>query len=65
MGRNIKTFFEEMNAAINSVNANCTKWSKTLKQVRKQYPMNCLSVFDHFVGLALKGLVKLCVNMET
>ena len=23
----------------------------------KQEPTNCLSVFDHFVGLALKGLI--------
>ena len=23
---------------------------------RRQQPMNCLSVFDHFVGLAIKGL---------
>ena len=25
-------------------------------QIRWQQPRNCLSVFDHFVGLALKGL---------
>ena len=24
--------------------------------IRQQQPTNCLSVFDHFVGLALKGL---------
>ena len=24
--------------------------------IRRQNPTNCLSVFDHFVGLALKGL---------
>ena len=33
----------------NPLSANPTKWSNTLKQV-------CLSVFDHFVKLALKGL---------
>ena len=32
---------------INPLSANPTKWSNTLK---------LLSVFDHFVGLALKGL---------
>ena len=32
------------------------KWSNTLKQFVGNLPMNCLSVFDHFVGLALKGL---------
>ena len=32
---------------INPFNADSTKWS----------PTNCLSVFDHFMGLALKGLM--------
>ena len=31
-----------------------TKWSNTLRQFEQ--PTNCLSVFDHFVGLALKAL---------
>ena len=35
---------------------NFTKWSNTLKQFVGKLPMNCLRVFDHFVGLALKGL---------
>ena len=30
----------------------------TLKTIRRQKPTNCLSVFDRFVGLALKGLNK-------
>ena len=38
------------------LNANPTKWSNTLKQFVGNLPTNCLSVFDHFVGLALKGL---------
>ena len=25
----------------------------------QQQPMNCLNVFDHFVGLALEGLISL------
>ena len=29
---------------------------KHTKTVRRQQPMNSLSVFDHFVGFALKGL---------
>ena len=29
---------------------------KHLKQFVGNLPTNCLSVFDHFVGLALKGL---------
>ena len=36
--------------------ANFTKWSNTLKQFVGKLPTNCLSVFDHFVGYALKGL---------
>ena len=29
---------------------------KHTKKIRQQKPTNYLSVFDHFVGLALKGL---------
>ena len=29
---------------------------KHTQTIRQQQPTNCLSVFDHFVGLALKGL---------
>ena len=36
--------------------ANPAKWSNTLKQFVGKLPTNCLSVFEHFVGLALKGL---------
>ena len=36
--------------------ANLTKWSNTLKQFVGKLPTNCLSVFDHFVKLSLKGL---------
>ena len=36
--------------------ANFTKWSNTLKQFVGNLPTNYLSVFDHFVRLALKGL---------
>ena len=38
------------------LSASFTKWSNTLKQFVGKLPTNCLSVFDHFVGLALKGL---------
>ena len=40
----------------NPLSANPTKWSSTLKQFVDNLPTNCLSVFDHFVKLALKGL---------
>ena len=29
---------------------------KHTETIRRPLPKNCLSVFDHFVGLALKGL---------
>ena len=40
----------------NPLSANPTKWSNTLKQFVGNLPTNCLSVFEHFVKLALKGL---------
>ena len=41
---------------INPLSANFTKWSNTLNKFVGKLTANCLSVFDHFVGLALKGL---------
>ena len=38
------------------LSTNPTKWSNILKQIVGNLP-NWLSVFDHFVGLALKGLI--------
>ena len=40
----------------NPLSISFTKWSNTLKQFVGHMLMNCLSVCDHFVGLALKGL---------
>ena len=37
----------------NSLSANPTKWSNTLKQFFGNFPTDCLSVLDHFVGLML------------
>ena len=42
--------------SLNPLSANFTKLSNTLKQLAGSLPTNCLRVFDHFVGLALKGL---------
>ena len=41
---------------LNPLSTNITKWSNTLKQFVVKLSTNCLSVFDHFVGLVLKGL---------
>ena len=41
-----------------SISTNFTKWSNILKQFVANLLTNCLNVFDHFVGLALKELIK-------
>ena len=41
----------------NPLSANPAKWSDTLKQFIGKLPTNCLSVFDHFMKLMLKGLM--------
>ena len=50
MGKN------EENGIVEPLSANPTKWSNTLKQIVGKLPTNCLSVYAHFLGLALKGL---------
>ena len=69
----IKTIYEEINyktsyiacdvfsadQTLNPLSANPTNWSNTLEQFVGNLPTNCLSVFDHFVNLALKGLKSL------
>ena len=42
--------------SFNSLSANITKSSTTLKQFVSKLPTNCLSVLNNFVGLALTGL---------
>ena len=37
---------------VNPLSASPTKWSNTLKKLVGNLAINCLSVFDHFVGLA-------------
>ena len=46
-------------AMINPLSANPIKWSNILKQFVGFLPTNCLSVFDHIVGLAVQGLTVL------
>ena len=40
----------------NPLSANPAKWSNTLKQFVDNLTTNRLSLFDHFMNLALKGL---------
>ena len=42
---------------LNPLSANPIKQLNTLKQFVGNLPTNCLSVFDHFMGLMLKGLM--------
>ena len=55
--KKVPLFFLSNPVLFNSLSANPTKWSNTLKQFVDKLPMNCLSVFDHFVKLAIKGLM--------
>ena len=48
---------------LNALGVNPTKWSNTLKQFVGNLPTNCLSVFDHFVKLAFKGLSKNLIHI--
>ena len=52
----MRNSYLEVSFFFNPLSANITKWSNTLKQFVGKLPTNCLSVFDHFVELALKGL---------
>ena len=42
---------------LNPLSANPEKWSNTLKQIVGNLPTICVSVFGHFMNLALKGLI--------
>ena len=48
---------------LNALSVNFTKWSNTLKQFARNLPTNCLSVFDYFVELVLKGLTCSTFNL--
>ena len=49
----------KMRLLLNLLSTNPTKWSNTLKQFVGKLPTNCFTIFDHFVGLAPKGLTQL------
>ena len=60
--RSLKVNKTRCHSEVNPLSANLTKWSNTLKHFVGILPTNCLSVFDHFVALALKGLNFHCVK---
>ena len=45
-----------LHEVVNPLSTNPIKWSNTLKQFVSKLQTNCLSLFDHFVELVLKGL---------
>ena len=49
---------------LNPLSANPTKRPNTLKQFAGKLLTNCLSVFDHFVKLALKGLITVSLYLD-
>ena len=65
----MKKLVETQSTVLNPLNANLEKWSNTLKQIVGNLPTICLSVFDHFMNLALKGLTlyqqSLTMNNQT
>ena len=54
--KKVNAILEKNNSlSVNPLSDKFIKWSNTLKQFVGKLPTNCLSVFDHFSGLALKG----------
>ena len=51
----LKNLIKRVFQLVNPLSTNPTKWSNTLKQFVGKLPTICLSVFDHFVGLAPRG----------
>ena len=56
VNQNIQVKSCHLSKAKGSNRTNLRKWPNTLKQFVGNLPTNCLSVFGHFMGLALKGL---------
>ena len=50
----VKTHMEDL--GVNPLSANPHEMVKHTQTIRRLLQTNCLSVFDHFVGLALKEL---------
>ena len=55
-GQDITTIDTKRTLKLIPLSANLEKWSNTLKQIVGNLPTICLSVFDYFMNLALKGL---------
>ena len=51
----LKQYVGQTVEEFNPLSANFIRWSNTLKRFVGKFPTSFFSVFDHFVGLALKG----------
>ena len=49
-----QVFLAEFKQFLNTLSANPSKWSNTLKQFAGKLLTNCLSVFDHVVKFSLR-----------
>ena len=64
--KNILYIIDYSTLVVYPLSANPTKWSNTLKQFVGNLPAICLNVFDHFVGLAIKGLmIKILLQIQS
>ena len=60
----IKLYHLRKRTIINPLSANPEKWSNTLKQIVGNLPTICLSMFDQFMNLALKGSRRVIIKMK-
>ena len=51
-------------SAVHPLSTNFTKWPNTPKHFVGNLPTNCLSVFGHFVGLALKRFKRIKASLK-
>ena len=56
-GKDFNRYEVLLDSFLSPLNSNPTKWSNTLKQFVGCCQQIVLSVFDHFMGLALKELI--------
>ena len=55
--KQLSVCFQFVVKQFNPLSVNPKKWSNTLKQFIGNFPANCLSMFDHFVGFVLKRFI--------
>ena len=58
-------FFYQRSFNFNPLSSNPEKLSNTLKQIVGNLPTICLSVFDHFMNMVLKGLNRIILIFKS